>query len=252
MNMKELTLWLGEYLKLEDFRSADISLNGLQIGRRGEEIHKAAFAVDACLESLQRAADAGAQMLFVHHGLFWGSPIAVTGMHYQRISCAIEHDIALFAAHLPLDAHPESGNNAVMANMLGLNDIRPFGAYHGVDIGVTGELSESKSLFEIRDMLGFSEHAVLLPFGKKEEIRSVAIVSGGASSSAEEAADKGIDLFITGEILHQVYHSCLERGLSVIGGGHYDTETFGVQAMAELLSRKFGIQTQFIDIPTGL
>jgi dinuclear metal center YbgI/SA1388 family protein len=252
MNMKELITWLDEYLRLADFTSADISLNGLQIGRRAEEITKVAFAVDACLESLQRAADAGADMLFVHHGLFWGSPIAVTDMHYQRLACAIEHDLALYAAHLPLDAHPESGNNAVMAHMLRLKDIQPFGFYHGVDIGVTGELPEPMSLYEIRDRLGFSQQAVILPFGKKEKISSVAIVSGGASSSAEEAAEKGIDLFITGEILHQVYHSCLEKGLSVIGGGHYDTEVFGVQAMARLMSQKFGIETQFIDIPTGL
>jgi dinuclear metal center YbgI/SA1388 family protein len=252
MEMNKLVSWLTAYLRLDEYRSVDASLNGLQIGRRGEEITKVAFAVDACLESLKRTADAGAQMLFVHHGLFWGSPIAVTGSHYERIATAVESDVALFAAHLPLDAHPEAGNNAVMAEVLGLTDRQSFGEYHGVQIGVMGTLPEPLSMNQVKNLLGFSGETVALPFGNSEKISSVAIVSGGASSSVQEAAAKKADLFITGEILHQVYHTCLEERINVLGGGHYDTETFGPKAMAEKVTEQFGIETLFIDIPTGL
>nr|MDA3833490.1 Nif3-like dinuclear metal center hexameric protein [Spirochaetales bacterium] len=185
--MDKLIEWLTEYLAIEDFRQADVSLNGLQIGRRNPEIKMVVFAVDACLESLERAAAAGADMLIVHHGLFWGSPIAVTGSHYDRIACAVENDLALFAAHLPLDAHPEVGNNAAMADVLNLENRRSFGRYHGVDIGVMGEFSSPVILPEVRRLLGFADNVTALTFGDNEKITSAALVSVGAASSVIEA-----------------------------------------------------------------
>ncbi|NQT60993.1 MAG: Nif3-like dinuclear metal center hexameric protein [Bacteroidetes bacterium] len=253
MDIKELVNWFDELLKPEDFIRADVSMNGLQVGRKQKEITRAAFAVDACMESFQRAVQAGADILFVHHGLFWGKPIPLTNAHYERISYLIEHDLALYASHLPLDAHPEVGNNAGIANKLGLINRMPFGEYHGSMIGVKGELSEDSPLETVLDILDLSDEASvsILPFGKKK-IKSVGIISGGAAGEVFQALDEGLDLYITGETAHQIYHTCLEGGIHVIAGGHYNTEIFGTKLVAEKLSAEMGIQTYFVDFPTGL
>ncbi len=252
MDIEKVVNWLGDVLMLKDFLQSDDSLNGLQIARKNRDVRKMAFAVDACKETFERAVQAGADMLFVHHGLFWGKPIAITGVHFDRVAFALEHDLALFAAHLPLDAHPVFGNNAAMADVLGLVNREPFGRYHGVDIGVTGELEVPKTLQEIRAVLGFPAHSTLLPFGDVEEVRTVAIVSGGAAMSVNEAISRSVDLFITGEALHQIYHECQEHHIHFMAGGHYTTEVFGPRALGEYAGKELGIETQFIDVPTGL
>ncbi len=253
MDLKELVGWFNALLKPEEFTQNDISLNGLQVGRKQKEIKKAAFAVDACMETFQRAVQAGADILFVHHGLFWGKPIPLTDAHYDRISYLMEHDLALYASHLPLDAHPDVGNNAGIANKLGLIDRLPFGEYHGKKIGMKGELPEVSSLEDVLGVLGLRDEASLsiLPFGKKK-IRSVGIVSGGAADEVLQAIDEGIDLYITGEASHQVYHACLEGGIHVIAAGHYNTEIYGPKLLADKLSGEMGITAYFIDFPTGL
>ncbi len=252
MNLKNVTDWLDRELDIDSFKKLDASLNGLQISAVHEEVSLVAFAVDACKESLERAAALGADMLFVHHGLFWGAPIAITDIHYDRVSCALKNDLALYAAHLPLDAHPVFGNNAAMAERLKLQDIEPFGLYHGVEIGYAGRLAEPMTLQEIRSILGFSIDSTMLSFGNAQEISTVAIVSGGAASSVSEAIDKSIDLYITGEALHQVYHQCQESRINFLAGGHYATEVFGPVALASHMKKELGIETRFIDIPTGL
>ncbi len=252
MNLKEVTKWLDTELDIVSFLKSDISLNGLQIEADLPTVKRVAFAVDACYEALRRAEALGADMLFVHHGLFWGKPIAITDTHYQRVAFAVSTNIALYAAHLPLDAHPVFGNNAAMAKKLGLLDIEPFGAYHGANIGYMGRLPETMSLEAVRDKLGLSVDSTMLPFGDASSISSVAIVSGGASSSVEEAIEKSIDLFITGEALHQVYHQCQESRINFLAGGHYDTEVFGPKALASYMNKELGIETVFVDIPTGL
>ncbi|MBC8452432.1 MAG: Nif3-like dinuclear metal center hexameric protein [Spirochaetes bacterium] len=253
MDIKELVDWFDDLLKPQEFILADISMNGLQVGRKQKEITRAAFAVDACLESFQRAVQVGADILFVHHGLFWGKPIALTDTHYQRISYLMEHDLALYASHLPLDAHPEVGNNAGLADKLGLMQRMPFGEYHGRMIGVKGELPIEIPLEAVLDALEMNDEPSIsvLPFGRKK-IKKVGIISGGAAGEVLQALDEGLDLYITGETAHQIYHTCLEGGINVIAGGHYNTETYGPKLVADRLSAETGIKTSFIDFPTGL
>ncbi|MCF7934480.1 MAG: Nif3-like dinuclear metal center hexameric protein [Spirochaetia bacterium] len=252
MNRTEIVTWLDEFLRIEEYRKIDSSLNGLQISRKGPEIKKIACAVDACMASFERAVHVGADMLLVHHGLFWGTPLAITGPHYDRLSFALSHDLALYAAHLPLDAHPVVGNNAALADALGLVDRVPFGQYHGAAIGFQGILPEPLTLHEIQNLLGFSTGLTVLPFGRADRISSVAIVSGGAASCVEEAIERSVDLFITGEALHQIYHSCQEHHIHFMAGGHYETEVFGPRALGAYIQKELGVETCFIDLPTGL
>ncbi len=253
MTLKELDGYFNKFLELSEFDKADISLNGIQVGEGEQEIRKVAFAVDACLESFIRAANAGADLLFVHHGLYWGAPVRITGDFYKRIQFLMENKLALYTAHLPLDSHPEVGNNAAIANRLGLTEITPFGSYRGIKIGYKGILPEPLDLDNLLIHLGTNRDACLsvLPFGD-EKVRSVGIVSGGASSDVLQALSEELDLFITGEVSHQIYHACMEGRINYIAAGHYFTEIFGVRALAGALERDTGIETLFIDVPTGL
>ena len=190
MKCNKFEQWLHELLAIGAFSALDISLNGLQVGDRNRDVRKIAFAVDACLETFKRAAQEQADFLFVHHGLFWGKPEPVTGAHYDRISYLINHDIALFAAHLPLDAHPVLGNNREIARVLGLEEVEPFGYYKGTPLGVKGVLSGARTIKELEIALFgvSSEQVTRLPFGKKQNTR-VGIISGSAANQVAEAID---------------------------------------------------------------
>ena len=253
MLLEEFDRRIRDLLALEAYAAADRSMNGLQVGRRGEELHRVAFAVDACLETIQRATEWNAELLFVHHGLFWGAPLAVTGVHLGRLRALLGADCALYAVHLPLDLHPELGNNAALARRLGLVELEPFGEYKGIRIGWKGRLDQSRSLEEIARLVadGGAENPQLLPFGP-EQIRSVGIVSGGAADVASQAIGEGLDLFVTGDADHTVYHHCLEGRINVIFGGHYRTEVWGVRLLSEWVARETDLETRFLDVPTGL
>jgi len=253
MLIRDVEKYLTGLLDLEAFARADVSMNGLQVGDSSREVRKVAFAVDACLDSFLRAADAGAGLLVVHHGLYWGAPVPVTGDFFRRISCLVERGLALFAAHLPLDSHPEVGNNAALAAALGLEQVEPFGLYHGLKIGCKGVLPRPASLDGVLESLGLTRQDCLsvLPFGG-DTIRTVAIVSGGAASDVVQAMEEGADLYLTGEVSHQIYHACLEGRICFAAAGHYFTETFGVRALARRLQKDTGLETVFIDVPTGL
>ena len=231
----------------------DPALNGLQVGRVGTEVTRIAFAVDACLETFQRAVDWGAELLFVHHGLFWGRPLALTGTHLARVRLLLEHDLALYAMHLPLDCHPTLGNNAGMARALDLRERTPFGEYRGAMIGLRGSLPEPGPLADVADTLFGGERNCLavLPFGR-ERIERVALVSGGGNRDLDAAIAAGVDLFVTGDAAHENYHAALEAGINVVSGGHYLSEVYGVRAVAERLARDTGVATTLIDVPTGL
>lgn len=253
MTTSELDSWFAHLLRPEDYSASDPSQNGLQVDNDGADIKRVAFAVDACQESIERAIRAGAGMLFVHHGLFWREPLCVVGAHYRRIKTLINANMALYASHLPLDAHREVGNNGGIADRLGLVDCRPFGEWRGSCIGYRGETATPVSIDEILIRLfpDGKKPVHVLPFGPKE-IRSVGIISGGASDEVDQAIALALDLYITGEIGHEAYHQALENKINVIAGGHYQTETFGVRLVAERLGRETGIDTVFIDVPTGL
>ena len=252
MKTRELVKELYDILAIDDFKQ-DISLNGLQIACSDKEIKKVAFAVDACKETLSRAAAWGADMLIVHHGLFWGKPIAIDGAHYDRVKLCFDNDMGLFAVHIPLDAHPLYGNNAQMALKLGMNSFDSFGSFRGMPCGFKGELPYEMGLEEVCFRLGFSFETGLhvLPFGK-QMVKTVGIISGGAGWDVLDAIEEGLDLYITGEIPHEVYHTCEEEGISVIAGGHYRSEVFGVKALSRLLKGKYGIETEYFEVDTKL
>jgi len=253
MHLKDFDTLIRQILDLDGFAGTDVALNGLQVANDKQSVEKAAFAVDACLESIRRAAEWGADLLFVHHGLFWGRPLAVTGGHYQRLRALIQTDLALYAVHLPLDMHPELGNNVGLARRIGLRQLESFGEYKGTKIGFKGTLPEAMSLEQVvRVCCGSNEQGIsVLPFGP-EAITTVGIVSGGAADEANQAIEENLDLFITGDADHTIYHHCLEGRINVIFGGHYLTETSGVTALAEKLKTETDLQTRFFDIPTGL
>lgn len=255
MTLHQLDDYFRSFLNMEHYRG-DPSLNGIQVENsqpEGKEIRKVAFAVDACQETISRAAAVGADLLFVHHGFFWGQCQTITGAHYQRIRQLLEKDMALYACHIPLDANELVGNNYGLARRLELQDLRPFGDWHGMTIGVGGTFLAPATLDSLVQRLfpGGERPLHLLPFGKKE-ISTVAIVSGGAARELSQAIEQGYDAFVTGEIGHEQYHQAMEAGINVVAGGHYQTETVGVSLVMEKLARETGIDIVFIQVPTGL
>lgn len=249
MNRDQLTNYLDDYLKVSEIK--DTSNNGLQV-EGAEEVNTVTFAVDACMEAFEKTRDAGAQMLVAHHGLFWGAPKMLQGLHRKRIGLLLQHDISLYAVHLPLDIHPVVGHNAQLARFLGLKITGTFGDHNGVILGVLAETREETSLDQLvhtlKKVLG--SELTVMNYGP-EEIKRLGIISGGAASLVDQAAEAGVDLFLTGETSHTAFHSIAERGLNVVYGGHYATETLGLKALAKHLGEEFGLQTEFLDIPTG-
>jgi dinuclear metal center YbgI/SA1388 family protein len=240
-------------LDIEGFSGIDDSMNGLQVDNDGSEIGKIAFAVDAGLESFKLADSRGAGLLFVHHGLFWGAPLGVRGNHRRRLKYLLDHNIALYAVHLPLDQHPQLGNNAALAELLGLRETEPFGLYHGRKIGYKGILDPPLPIEEAAKRISFMGRPALglFPFGK-ELSGTCAVISGGAPREALQAVEEGIDLYITGEAGHSVYQEALEAGLNMIAAGHYSTEVWGVRRMMERCMMDLSVEGEFLDIPTGL
>jgi dinuclear metal center YbgI/SA1388 family protein len=253
MTVQEFDAYIRGFLAIDEFTRLDHSRNGLQVDRQNQEIHRVACAVDAAQQVFEEAAQWKADLLFVHHGLFWGREEVLVGTHYGRVRTLLDNDLALYAVHLPLDSHLSVGNNAVMAEVLGLADVEPFGLVRNVPIGVAGSFSSSRSLQWVVDTLfgdRFSPLAVL-PFGPPE-IRTVGIISGGAPLEVDQAIEQGIDLYITGDANHITYHRCRDAGINAVFAGHYATEIWGVQRMAERIAADTPLVTTFLDIPTGM
>jgi len=253
MNTEELDSYFREILNMEIVEGIDSSMNGFQVDQGKRKVNKVAFAVDASLETFKRAVNLNADVLFVHHGLFWGVPIAVRNSHYERLSFLIQNNLSLYAAHLPLDLNSDIGNNYGIAQKLKLEMLKPFGSYKGVKIGVTGTFKQEKAIDEILDLLDTDKKEVLkiLPFGKKI-ISSIAIISGGGTREISQALEQNIDLYITGDLSHEIYHTCLEGNINMISAGHYFTETFGPKLLSQKLNEDKNVETVFIDVPTGL
>ena len=252
MLLRDLDAYFRSIFEIETLARIDSSMNGIQVGDTTRDVSTVAFAVDACREVFLRASEAGAEVLFVHHGLYWGAPVPVTGYFFERMKCLIRKDLALYAVHLPLDKHPELGNNAGMADALGLESIEPFGTYKGTKIGCKGVLPAPVALDSILETLftNADETLGVLRFGPSE-ITSVGIVSGGAAFEVAEAIAEGLDLYITGDASHTIYHQAMESGINVVFGGHYLTETWGVRRTADRLARETGLKTVYVDLPTG-
>lgn len=250
MQLRELVAYLDDYLRVRDVPDARDALNGLQVANAGE-VTQIAAAVDLCEATVELAAARGADLLLVHHGLFWGGVRPVVGPAYRRLAGLLRHNIALYGAHLPLDRHPVIGNNALLARALGLAVRGEFGQEYGVSLGVWGELDLERGALQQRlaDLLGVVPR--LMPFGPGE-VRRVGIVTGAGGSMIAQAAAAGLDTYITGEGPHHTFFDAEELGLNVFYAGHYATETVGVKALAEHLSSTFRLPWTFLDHPTGL
>jgi len=250
MKLDELTSFLDEYLAIYEY--ADDSLNGLQV--EGEkEVSKIALAVDACSETFLKAASLKADMLIVHHGIFWGKQFPLTGIHAQRIKSLIGNGISLYAAHLPLDIHREIGNNAGIIQLLGLEMHEPFGTYKGSKAGYIAlcrkPVPYDTMIRRLRKKIGVKP--VDYHFGS-DLISKIAVVSGGGASTIWETPGTGIDLLLTGELSHVSYHLAKEMQVNIAFCGHYATETIGVRKLGEILEQRFSLDTIFIDVPTGM
>ena len=244
--------YLDGYLRLDEIEDYPGALNGLQVENTGT-VTSIVAAVDASQQTIDQVveeAPAGTLVL-VHHGLFWDGNRPVTGRRYARLKALMDHDVALYAAHLPLDAHPEVGNNAVLARMLGILDPEPFDSYRGMPFGASGHLIMSRDPLaeRLRELLGGSVHLIA---GGPETTTRVGVITGGAGSRIEQAAEAGLDTFITGEGAHHTTFDALEFGVNVLYAGHYATETVGVKALGEHLAQQFGLTWAFHDHPTGL
>lgn len=255
MTLRKFDEYLNAFLKKEDF-PADPSRNGIQIQNsdpNGREIKKVAFAVDACEASAKAAAELGADVLVVHHGMFWGGCETLTGNFYTRAASFIKNDLALIGYHLPLDANNPYGNNYGLAAGLGLKELQPFGLWRGMCIGVQGEFKTPVSPESLSASLAkiTKTKPLVLPFGKKS-IKTVGIISGGAGEDVEQAVEQGLDCYITGEFQHEQFHFAKESSINVIAGGHYGTETMGVSLLKEKVEKELGLSTFFIDLPTDL
>lgn len=253
MTRDELVKFLDETLELQNF-SGDVSNNGLQVEGKSE-VNKVMFAVDGCQEVFEMAAAEKADFIFVHHGISWGGGLKRwVGSDARRFATLFGNGISLYGAHLPLDAHKVYGHNALLSDMIGMEKREDFFEYDGVYIGFCGEVTVPRTLAELAAGLGGTLEVEPLLRGDKDKIiRRAAIVSGGGGVDAVyAAATAGADVLVTGEMEHIMHHAALESGVAVIALGHYASETCGVLAMQKLIGEKFGVETVFAEVPTGL
>ena len=239
-----------QILRTREFGDFDGAANGLQMENSGT-VTRLAAAVDASLATVKLAVAAKVDLLIVHHGLFWNSRQPWTGRNYELLRLLVENNLAVYSSHLPLDAHPQLGNNVQLCAALGLKNLKPFFLSHGRHIGFKSATRLSRSDLAGRLAGATGAKPLLLP-GGKEVCERVGVVTGGAGADLQQAADAGVDTFITGEGPHWIYALAEELGVNVFLAGHYATETFGVKALAAELAKKFSLPWEFLDHPTGL
>jgi dinuclear metal center YbgI/SA1388 family protein len=236
---------------LEPASFTDYGPNGLQVPGR-DDVRTVVTGVSAGAELFERAAALGADLVLVHHGLFWnGAPLALTPSSKRRLQLLFEHDMALAAYHLPLDGHPEVGNNALIADGLGCTERVPFALHKGAAIGVGARfdgdgIEPAELVARVRDLTGREPLAFL---DGPERVRTLGIVSGAGASYLGDAVAAGHDAFITGEPAERVMAHAREEAIHFVAAGHYATETFGVRRLGELLAERFGVEHRFVDVP---
>ena len=250
MKLAALTSWLDDFLRVGQIGDDTQAFNGLQVENAGE-VTRVAVAVDACQAVFNAAADLKADFLIVHHGLFWGGITPLTGRHFTRLQTLLKNGIALYGAHIPLDVHPQVGNNAVLAGLLKIPVGGTWGMYQGGEVGVWGAVELSRDDLSRRISAAIGVTPKVLPCGPARTSR-VGIVTGAGGSLIAEAAAAGIDTLVTGEGKHHSYFDAEELGVNVFYAGHYATETVGVRALGERITREHGLPWSFIDHPTGL
>ncbi len=247
MNIQRIATFLDEYLEIKMIE--DDCNNGLQV-ECSQPIKKTGFAVDACMDVFRKAQNEQCQMVIVHHGMIWRGIDFVRGDIYRRLKFLIENDIGLYAAHLPLDVHIETGNNVQMADLLGLEPIGAFHLYKNTKIGMICLTDIELDELAQKVQNHFGEY-MLLPFGKTH-VKRVGIVTGSGTQALDSCIEAGCDTFITGEAKHGSYHKAKENNLNVLFAGHYKTETLGVKALMEKVRDMFKTETVFLNVPTGL
>ena len=249
----ELVKYLDDLLEKGNWRAIDSSLNGLQIEGGREEIRRIAFSVDSGVETFSRAVEGDADMLIVHHGLFWGEPLAIVGSHGKRVSTLLESGTSLYAAHLPLDFHPQLGHNAVLTRWLGLEAVSELTKEGGLDVGLISKyqtpISRDSFVEKVEHLLDCK--CRVLAFGP-DKIEKVGMVVGHGSKLLTESLSNELDLFLTGELSHTVYHFAREWKINVVFAGHYASEVPGLKELESHLNERFGIETFFIDCPTEM
>ncbi len=251
MLLSDLTDYLYSELRLASVGDYSQAMNGLQMENRQKEVTKIVAAVDACLPVMRKAVALRADLLLVHHGLFWTGPQSHTGAAFQKLRTCLEGGLAVYSAHLPLDVHPVWGNNALLARELGLETHGTWMPSKGQDIGLFSDTKMATDVLRARlgKVLGGAVHVCA---GGPGMTKRIGIVTGGAGSEVATAKAAGIDTFITGEGPHWSYTLAEELGVNVFYGGHYATETFGVKALAQHLAERFDLEWEFVDHPTGL
>lgn len=253
MKLESLLQYLDGYLHIGEHPDYPQALNGLQVQGR-DEIRSVVAAVDASEASVAAAVDLGADLLLVHHGLFWDGLRPVTGRRYRKLKLLLDHGIGLYSAHLPLDSHAEVGNCALMGRALGLDLAGRFAAYKGTEIGWWGTLRDAVDAQGLKDRVSGSVGGgpVHLIPGGPDRIEKVGVVTGGGASFVADAVALGLDALVTGEGAHHTHFDAMEEGIHVCFAGHYATETFGVRALGDHLADRFGLEWTFVDQPTGL
>lgn len=251
MNRKRLISYLDDYLRIAEI--GDYGPQGLQVETENEEIRRIALAVDVSPNIIETAVSWEADMLLVHHGILWRSVEKIAGPLGERVRLMMKHGLNLYAAHLPLDAHPEVGNNAVLAQMFNVDVEEWWCAPTGTPIGVFGSVANQPTIEELANSVNqkLQTKAKVLAYGPSR-VQKMAIVSGFGADKVAEVKTMGADTFLTGETSHANYWAASDYGLNVIFAGHYATETVGVQALGQHLAEKFELEVKFFDFPTNM
>lgn len=249
--LQDIVNLLDSTLRIGEIRDASVALNGLQVENNGR-VNKVALAVDGSQKTIEDAIAAGADLLIVHHGIYWCGLRPMTGWFKKKIVTCLEHNLAIYSAHLPLDLHPELGNNAGMAAALGLQDCRPEVDYHGTMIGVSGEYPGTVGELQAKYAQICGSKVTGMVHDADSPAGRVAICSGGAGEEIYQMQAKGYGTYLTGEENHWVCNAAADMGINILFAGHYATETFGVKSLGALLQEAFGLPTVFIDNPTGM
>jgi dinuclear metal center YbgI/SA1388 family protein len=250
VSLADLVKYLDTYLDVATVADAPEALNGLQVENAGR-VTKIAAAVDACEATITMAVAQHADLLLVHHGLFWSGLGPLAGPAFRRMAALVRGGVALYSSHLPLDRHSHVGNAPVLARQLGIAVRGEFGMYKGQTVGVWGELDATRDEFAGRVAQALGTAPRVMAFGP-DRVRRIGIITGAGASAIREAADAALDTFLTGEGPHWSYFDAEELHVNVLLAGHYATETVGVKALAEHLQKKFDLPWVFLDHPTGL
>jgi dinuclear metal center YbgI/SA1388 family protein len=254
--ISEIAAYLDDLLRTSEIPDYPGAINGLQLTTR-RDIRRVAAAVDYSGVVAKEAVRADAQLLLVHHGMFWGAPLPITGSRYTALAALIENGVSVYSSHLPLDLHPKLGNNMLLADILGLEPSGGFARFKGLDIGVSGEgdMATADLLERARSFAqdhGGSLVATTFPEGRLTRRWGICTGAGAGNDTIREAVERGIDTMIVGEGPHHTAVQARDLDIVIMYAGHYATETLGVRALGVHVAKEFDVESVFLDAPTGL